>query len=174
MVSDKRDRDRVGGLRQIRAPLDELAALPITPRWVLVIENKEAALSLPDLNDVVIVHSLGNNTDALSHLPWMPADRTLYWGDLDRHGYTMLSRARTALPHLRSVLMSSTDLDRFRHLAVTESVARYDPPDATLTVEETHALNDLANIDGYLRIEQERIPVEEAQELLAHVLTANA
>jgi hypothetical protein len=174
VLADRHYRDQVGGLRQLRAPLNELAALPITPRWVLVIENKEAALSLPDTTELVIIHSLGNHTDALRHLPWIPADSTLYWGDLDRHGYTMLSRARTALPHLRSVLMSATDVDRFRHLAVTESATRYDPPDATLTADETHALNLLAIADGHLRIEQERIPVDHAQEALADALAAEA
>lgn len=165
ILTDPNDRQLVAGLRHLRSSVDELANLPLEPSHVLVIENKEAALSIGDHPGLVIIHSLGNHTDALRQLPWLPDGHTTYWGDIDRHGYTMLSRARTAVPHLRSMLMSADDATRHRHLAVVESLTRYDPPDDTLTSGEAAALTSLATNDGYLRIEQERLPSE-------HVLAA--
>lgn len=170
ILADPSHRRLLAGLRHIRAPIDELAQLPLRPRHVLVIENKEAALPLGDREGLVIVHSLGNHTDALRQLPWLPQDHTLYWGDLDRHGFTLLSRARTEVPSLRSILMTSEAVDRFHHLAVTETLGRYDLPDPTLDEDETAALRSLDARPKYIRIEQERIPVELVEAAFSNAL----
>jgi uncharacterized protein DUF3322/Wadjet anti plasmid transformation system JetA-like protein len=64
-----------GGLRQISAPVDELARLPICPDTVLIVENKEPALAWSDTAGLVVIHSLGNHLDVLGSLPWIPHDR---------------------------------------------------------------------------------------------------
>src|SRR5882757_6342076 len=162
LLADPHDRRALGGLHHLRAPIDELAQLPLNPRWLLVVENKEAALSLDDTIGLVVIHSLGNHTEALRHIPWIPRDDSLYWGDIDRHGYTLLSRARSAVPGLTSVLMSREDVAKFRHLAVTENLTRYDAADPNLRPTEQRALDALTERGQYLRIEQERIPVDVA------------
>lgn len=53
-----------------------------------------------------MLHSLGNHLDALEKLPWLPQRSTFYWGDLDRHGFTLLSRARSRHDGLTGVLMN--------------------------------------------------------------------
>lgn len=63
-------RTAAGGLRQITAPVDELARLQIRPDAVLLVENKEPALAWSDTTGLVIVHSLGNHLDVLRRLPW--------------------------------------------------------------------------------------------------------
>lgn len=166
ILADPADRVAAAGLRHIRSPIDELAQLPLQPSCVLVVENKEAALSISDTEGLVIIHSLGNHTDVLTQLPWLPPEHTIYWGDLDRHGFTLLSRAKAAVPHLRSMLMSADTVHRYRHLAVTEALTRYDLPDATLDGDESAALSALLTDGGFLRVEQERIPVEDAEEAL--------
>jgi len=115
----------------------------------------------------VVIHSLGNHLDVLPRLPWIPPGRTWYWGDLDRHGFTLLSRARTMLPQLASLLMTPGDIATYQPLGVEEGLDRYDPPDATLTPAETSALAALQRgEERYLRIEQERIPVSDAEHAL--------
>ena len=163
VLADPVLRGAVGGLRQISAPVDEVAGLQIRPDAVLIVENKEPALAWSDTAGLVIIHSLGNHLDVLSRLPWILHDQCWYWGDLDRHGFTLLSRARSMIPRLRSLLMSSAAIEAYRPLGVEEDLDRYDQPDSTLTLAEASALAALELTGGkYLRIEQERILVSDA------------
>lgn len=167
VLADPLLRAAVGGLRQISAPVDELASLQIHPEAVLIVENKEPALAWNDTTGLAIIHSLGNHLDVLARLPWLRHDRCWYWGDLDRHGFTLLSRARVMVPALESLLMTPGDIEAYRPLGVEEDLDRYDQPASTLTVAETSALTALQLAEGrYLRTEQERIPIGDAERAL--------
>jgi hypothetical protein len=164
VLADPVLRAAVGGLRQITAPVDELARLQIHPDTVLIVENKEPALAWSDTTGLAVIHSLGNHLDVLHCLPWIPHHRCWYWGDLDRHGFTLLSRARTMAPQLASLLMKPGDIETYRLLGVEEDLGRYDQPDSTLTLAEASALAALQLTGGkYLRTEQERIPISDAE-----------
>lgn len=163
VLADPVLRAAVGGLRQITAPVDELARLQIHPDTVLIVENKEPALAWGETAGLAVIHSLGNHLDVLHCLPWIPHSRCWYWGDLDRHGFTLLSRARTMVPQLASLLMEPGDIETYWPLGVEEDLDRYDQPDSTLTMAEASALAALQLIGGkYLRTEQERIPISDA------------
>jgi len=167
VLADPVLRAAVGGLRQISAPVDELAGLEICPDAVLIVENKEPALTWSDTTGLVVIHSLGNHLDVLSCLPWIPHDRCWYWGDLDRHGFTLLSRAHTMVPRLTSLLMAPGDIETYRPLGVEEDLDRYDQPDPTLSLAEASAIAALQLTGGkYLRTEQERIPINDAEHAL--------
>jgi len=162
LLADPHDRRALGGLNHLRAPIDELAQLPLNPRWVLVVENKEAALSLDDTIGLVVIHSLGNHTEALRHIPWILATTRCTGGISTGPDTPFSPRARSAVPGLTPVLMSREDVARFRHLAVTENLTRYDAADPNLRPTEQRALDALTERGQYLRIEQERIPVDVA------------
>ncbi len=167
VIADRVLRAAVGGLRQITVSVDELAGLQIHPDAVLIVENKEPALAWNDTTGLVVIHSLGNHLDVLSRLPWIRHDRCWYWGDLDRHGFTLLSCARTMIPRLDSLLMAPGDIETYRPLGVKEGLERYDEPDSTLTPAEASAFAALQLTGGkYLRTEQERIPVSDAERAL--------
>jgi hypothetical protein len=167
ILCDPADRARVGGLRQLRAPVDELAALPLAPTQVLVVENKESAMLLGDAPGLVMIHSLGNNVRPLGMLPWLRNAQIVYWGDLDRAGLTLLSRARAILPQVSSVLMDTATFERHRHLAVPDAT-RADPPEDTLSPAELGALALVA--EGPHRLEQERLSHAIAAAALAEAL----
>ncbi len=167
VIADPVLRTVTGGLRQITVPVNELAGLQIHPNTVLIVENKEPAVTWGDTAGLVVIHSLGNHLDVLGRLPWIRHDRCWYWGDLDRHGFTLLSRARTMIPQLESLLMMPGDIETYRPLGVKEKLDRYDQPDSTLTPAEADALAALQLTGGeYLRTEQERIPVSDAERAL--------
>jgi hypothetical protein len=84
----------------------------------------------------MVIHSLGNHLDVLSRLPWIRHDRCWHWGDLDRHGFTLLSRARAMISQLESLLMAPNGIETYRPLGVEEDLDRYDEPDPTLTLAE--------------------------------------
>jgi hypothetical protein len=158
ILADPADRALVGGLRHLSAPLPEVDALPIHPETILIVENKESAYLVPDRPRTVIVHSLGNHLNVLDEIGWLDGAHQLYWGDLDRAGFTLLSRARARLPRLVSVLMDPATFGEHRTLAV-EDKTRADTPDSSLTDNETAALAALSVEHGtYQRLEQERLP----------------
>jgi hypothetical protein len=150
ILADPEDQRTLGGFRHVRAPLEEIAGLSLRPRHVLIVENKQSALPVPDWPGLVIIHSLGNFLGALGVMTWINGARTWYWGDLDRAGFTLLSRARTRLPDLTSILMDRETLVRHSVLAVEDPTGHVDPPDPTLTAAEQETLAALTD-DGYKR-----------------------
>jgi hypothetical protein len=63
--------------------------------------------------------------------------------------------------------MEPGDIETYRPLGVEEDLDRYDQPDSTLTLAEASALAALQLTGGkYLRIEQERIPISDAEHAL--------
>jgi hypothetical protein len=159
ILADPTDRIRLAGLHHLRAPEQEIAALPLAPRTVLIVENKESAQIVRDRPGLVVIHSLGNNLAPLALLPWLAGADVVYWGDLDRAGFTLLSRARTLVPGLRSALMDHETLSTHRRLANRENV-KNDAPDPTLTAEEQHTLRLLSSDStgaGFVQLEQERL-----------------
>jgi hypothetical protein len=157
ILADCADRALVGGLRHLSAPLPEVDALPIHPEMILIVENKESAYLIPDRPRTVVIHSLGNHLNVLDEIGWLEGAYHLYWGDLDRAGFTLLSRARARLPRLASVLMDSATLEEHKTLAIRDET-RADIPDPNLTDIETAALAALCTEHStYLRLEQERL-----------------
>lgn len=113
----------VGGLRDVEAPASDLAALPVAPASVVIVENQEMGLALPDMTGAMALMKLGNAVSALDALPWLRGAKAMvYWGDIDTHGFAILDRARRVLPELRSVLMDEETLLAHRPLWGQEGV----------------------------------------------------
>ena len=68
-------RRSVGGLTDIEAPLEQLAQVPLRPMRLLIVENQETGIALPDMPGVVAVVRLGNSVNLLSRLPWFTTSR---------------------------------------------------------------------------------------------------
>lgn len=146
----------VGGLRDIAAPIEDLAALALAPQTVLVIENLQTFLSLPPMLGVVAAYGQGNAVVSLARIQWLRDARTLYWGDLDSHGFRILHQARAAGLSAHSVLMDTETLYEHQDLWVTEPKPFTGTP-ALLTEAEASALEELRAL-AHIRLEQERIP----------------
>lgn len=147
---------RPGGISDLAAPVEILAALAIVPTTVFVFENLENVLAMPDLRGAVAVHGSGYAVDRLRALPFVRhATQRFYWGDLDSHGFAILNQVRQAGVDVTSVLMDPATLDAHLDLAGVEPrPAR--GAFATLTDDEQSMLDRLRR-DGDLRLEQERI-----------------
>lgn len=153
-------RRSVGGLCDLEAPTEELAALNLVPSTVLIVENLETGLALPDLPGVVAFMRLGNAVSMLSQLPWIREARGIYWGDIDTHGFAILNAARGVMPAVASLLMDEHTLMAYRRLWVEEPVQTSLRELPLLTESERTVFEGL--ITGRwgprLRLEQERIP----------------
>lgn len=148
------------------APVDGLASLPISPSTVLILENREGIHALPEIPGTVAMHGSGYRVTELARIGWLAGADVVYWGDLDTHGLAILDRLRRRLPGVRSVLMDSGTLDRWRHLSVPEPAPSDEDP-AALTDAEYDALVQIRA--GALRLEQERIPWPYVLECLAAI-----
>lgn len=156
----------------MEAPAQELAGLALAPRAVVIVENQETGLALPDIEGTVVFMKLGHAVSALAEIPWLRGVPTVYWGDIDTHGLAILNRARKVLPQLRSVLMDEATLLAHRALWVTEpSAYGAGGLDALSPVEA--ALYDAlrTNVHGLrLRLEQERLGFQQAMAALNRTL----
>ena len=154
-------RERVGGLCDIEAPIDELARLPIEPEAVVIVENRETGLALPDISGAVAIMGLGHAASVLGALTWTQTGKTaVYWGDIDTHGYAILSKARRILPGLRSVLMDEATLLSARSLWGHEPMQCADV-DTEYLLDDERATYEGLRSQAWgvnVRLEQERLP----------------
>jgi hypothetical protein len=162
-------RQAVGGLCDVEGPLEEFAALEMNPSAALIVENLATGLALPDLAGTIAIMRLGNAANVLARVPWLRAAALHYWGDIDTHGFAILSRVRSVLPGLKSLLMDSETLLAHRTLWVQE---REQHPDAALEhllPSERSVFDGLrSNVWGErVRLEQERLPWDLAIETVA-------
>jgi hypothetical protein len=131
------------------------------PTWVLITENRTNLLTLPALPGCLALLGKGYAVTRLAQIKMLHVTQTCYWGDIDQHGFEILSSIRSHLPKVRSCLMDEETLTRCHDLVEIENVAATLPPDfvaANLTSAEKALWQKCAN--GHTRLEQERIPRE--------------
>ncbi len=163
----------IGGLRHLACPAAELREIP--GARVLIVENHQSFLALPDLPATIAIFGGGLNAARIvQQMPSLEAKEVLYWGDLDSHGFYILELVRRYVPHARSVLM---DLDTVRDhvdLAVEEpQPSRFEPE--LLSYGERLSLDYLRgrSAGGCLRVEQERILFDYAQQQLRRAVSSS-
>ena len=152
-------RQHFGGLSDITVPLEELSKLDLSLQQIYIVENLQTGLAFADLKNSVVIMGLGYHVNSLGQLPWLMDAQCLYWGDLDTHGFAILNRARTYLPHLRSILMDEDTLHQHAALWVTEKKQHTAEQLPLLTATEQILYQKLkTNYWGInIRLEQERI-----------------
>jgi hypothetical protein len=67
-------------------------------------KKRRRAASCPSREDYAI--------DRLGSLPWLREKPLYYWGDIDTHGFAILSRLRRHWEHARSLLMDRVRIPR--------------------------------------------------------------
>jgi len=152
-------RSRFGGLSDISAPVEQLASLDIPVNCIFIVENLQTGLAFDDLPGSIVIMGLGYQVDVLAKLPWITRASCNYWGDLDTHGFAILSRARSYLPNLQSVLMDEATLISHKELWVEEksqSGASVLPLLSDVEQEVYQGLKDNAWGQN-VRLEQERV-----------------
>jgi hypothetical protein len=163
----------LGGLGDISAPVEELAALDVAPAMVFIVENLQTALAFSDLPGAVVFMRLGYHVGVLGEIPWISRARCIYWGDVDTHGFAILSRARGYLPGIRSVLMDEETLLGHCTLWVKEDVQSAVKELALLTEREREVYVALKQHrwGEAVRLEQERIPWDVAWSAVSSAAT---
>lgn len=153
----------------------DACVLPYRPRLVVICENRDTALWFPAVEGGIAVQGDGMaGTATLMGVDWIAgAERVLYWGDIDVHGFQILAAYRERGLAVRSILMDTATyqaFERFGTMVDKHGRPLQPKPDAQplpgLTADENELYLRLCSPDhmGPRRIEQERIPLDLALE----------
>jgi hypothetical protein len=148
------------GLSDATVPLPQLAAYAPLCDQVLITENKINFLTLPQHADTLALLGSGYAIDLLRRIPWLADRHVYYWGDLDTHGFAILSRLRRHLPNTRSFLMDRETLMNHKELWTEElSATRVLCDLEFLDPNERAVYDDLRHdrLGDRVRLEQERL-----------------
>lgn len=134
------------------------ARLEITPKRVIITENKTNYLALPPLAGTLAIFGAGYGWEQLAKAEWLKRCPLYYWGDIDTHGFAILNQLRGYFSQVQSLLMDHATFERHRPLwGHEEKPCNHELP--LLTVTESALYNDLRTqrFDTNLRLEQEHL-----------------
>lgn len=155
------DLARPWGMTDFSVPLSQFCRLAIPCERVIITENKINGLTFPLLPKAVVVFGLGYGISALSDAEWLRDSDIHYWGDIDTHGFAILSQLRSYFPQAGSLLMDHETLLEFRRLWGREADDKRCIAELPhLREPERRLYLDLKNnvLSNNVRLEQERIP----------------
>lgn len=157
------------GASDITLTLSDFIKLDLLVDRVFITENKLNGLTFPPVRNGLVIFGLGYGVQLLKEATWLSACSIHYWGDIDSHGFAMLSQLRSYFPHARSLLMDEETLLACRALWGTEPAATVHAADQLphLTKAEQQVFQRLKDYwQPRVRLEQERIPFSLLKESL--------
>jgi hypothetical protein len=142
-------------ITDLSVPVSQFSTLDLLRgQCCIVTENEMTFLTLPPYKDTFALFGGGFKVRNLESVSWLAECPILYWGDLDAHGFQILSSLRALFSHVTSVMMDWETLSAFAEFCVAGT------PDSVrqllyLTPEEHILFVHLTN--NNLRLEQEHI-----------------
>ena len=144
------------GIDDLSVPINQFHEVGIPVEVVYIVENKMNMLTFPPIQKSIVVWGHGFGVDILKDVTWLKSKKIFYWGDLDVHGFQILSEIRMHFPQVKSFLMDRATLDLFYEDAVgTETNVE---KELCLTQEEKTMFEYVK--ENKFRLEQEKIPQE--------------
>ncbi|MCP4702739.1 MAG: hypothetical protein GY862_38645 [Gammaproteobacteria bacterium] len=147
-------------LADLSIPLHDFQMLDPDCENVFITENKINGLSFLSLPGGMVIFGLGYGISALKGIRWLRDKKIFYWGDIDTHGFAILSQLRGYYPQTRSLLMERQTLLHFRSLWVSEPEDKRTDRELPQLTESEKGVYDLLRNDTLgkqVRLEQERI-----------------
>ena len=156
-----------GGFPDITLDAESFARLKLEGSRVFITENEVNFLALPPMENSLVIFGAGYGWDALAKAQWLARCPIFYWGDIDTHGFAILSQLRSHFPRVDSFLMDRETLTSHESLwGEEEKPALHDLPN--LTPPERAVYNDLRDnrLRKNLRMEQEQISFRQVEAAL--------
>lgn len=145
------------GLMDLSVPEGEFKQLCIPCNRIFIIENKMNFLTLPQLEGTIGIWGCGFGVSIIQECPWLMDKEIYYWGDLDVHGFQILSQCRSYYSRVQSIMMDRQTYQLFQEFSV-ENFVPYSPELGNLTEEER---------ETYLLLQRQQRRLE--QEKISHV-----
>lgn len=181
-ILDAAIRRQVCGMKHISGTVEGLNLWTSRPDAVVILENKETGFAFTDdIPGVVVLHGHGFHVTNFPRITWVAqAPRVIYWGDIDGPGLEFLNNLRRQGVAAESILMNTTTLHKFQHLAVEGTApTKRDLPHLTEPEQKLHEYltSHARSTATGLLLEQERIPwpyaYQELTKALARPFTLN-
>ena len=152
---------------EVRVLVKELAETIISCTEVIVIENEITFLTMPRRKDRLIIWGMGYADVLLETVTWLKNKKIIYWGDIDTHGFKILSKLREYFAQTESMLMDKDTLKYHleRDICVEEVNPIVTIP-ACLNEKEIETFKSLSVDCRHLRLEQERIDKNYLKEII--------
>lgn len=166
-----------GALIDVTVPLSQFSAYEPPCAHVFVTENKISFLTLPDCANSLVVFGGGYAIDRLASVRWLGNQPLHYWGDIDTHGFAILSRLRGHWPSTQTFLMDRETLMTYREVWSEEPEGGRCLNDlAGLDTDEAALFDDLRRdaLGVRVRLEQERVTYDETEIAVAAVACRSA
>ena len=146
------------GIDDMSIPISKFRETEIPVETVYIVENKMNMLTFLPIHKSIVVWGHGFGVDLLKDVMWLRSKKILYWGDLDVHGFQILSELRSHFSQVESFLMDRETFNRFYEdgIGAETNVEKV----LLLTPEEKEMFDFLRG--GNYRLEQEKIPFEYA------------
>lgn len=145
-------------VEDLSIPISQFQELNLPISSVYIVENKINMLTFPSKEKSIIVWGHGFGVDIMREVKWLNNVKIYYWGDLDTHGFQILSEIRSHFNHVVSFLMDKETFDTFYEgdMGSETNVEKI----LNLTHEENEMFLYLKK--NNFRLEQEKIPHEYA------------
>ncbi len=163
ILDDEIAENMFSGVNDLSIPQSQFDNLNIPCEKVFILENKTTYsnifnfLTLPSLTKSISIFGQGFAINQLKNAKWLSDKQIIYWGDIDAHGFQILSQLRGYFSQTRSCMMDLHTFTQFRDLAITG-------PDTimtdleNLTDGERELFELLIGLKKSNRLEQEKIP----------------
>ena len=142
------------GLSDLNIPISQFRDLNLPIKTVYVVENKINMLSFPLIDHSIVIWGEGFSVEKVKETQWLLDKEIYYWGDLDAHGFQILSEIRCHYGQVKSFLMDRATFDAFFE-GDTGKPTNVEK-ELRLTPEENEMFQYLKS--NNLRLEQEKIP----------------
>lgn len=123
---------------------------------IYIIENEMVYLTFPKIKNSICIWGHGFTASQFKRFEWLNKYNLYYFGDLDEHGYEILSIFRSSFPRTKSFCMDMSILNEFDRFRVKGETLKGGIP-ANLTDEEMNVFNELKRDEKRNRLEQERV-----------------
>ena len=126
-------------------------------KTIYIVENEMVYLTFPKVRNAICIWGHGFTAGQFKQFSWLNNYQLFYFGDLDEHGYEILSMFRIAFPGTKSICMNMDTLNEFDRFRVEGEVLTGEHIPAKLTENEMLVFKTLRKDKKRNRLEQERI-----------------
>lgn len=156
---------------EVQLPFEAFAALRFdSVNTVFIIENLLVYLTFPAVPNSLCIFGSGFAAVQMQCNTHLRHKRIYYFGDMDEHGFEILSDFRAIFPDVISFCMDSTTYQIFSQFAVPGKASKRSVSDLHLTAKELKLFRFLQEHPECSRLEQERITQEFIKERLSLII----
>jgi hypothetical protein len=140
-------------LSHISVWLSEFRGLNLACERIYIIENLTSFLTFPAIPNSLAIWGGGFAVNLLGGIDWLSEKQLFYWGDIDVHGFQILSQIRGHYPEIQSMLMDETAFIRFHRGGIGGDFLALELTNLT---EPERRLYERLLVNNW-RVEQERL-----------------